>query len=75
MTRNLREDIGKENLYSLNIGMQNNTAILEMSLEVPQKIKIKLPNYLTIQLMIVYTDNFISWQGDICTHNSLLLYL
>lgn len=55
--------------------MQINTTILEMSLEVPQKIKIELPNDLTIPLMIVYTDNFISWQGDISTHNSLLLYL
>lgn len=52
--------MGKETLYSLNKGMQNNTAILEMSLEVPQKIKIELPNDLTIPLMIVYTDNFIS---------------
>lgn len=52
--------MGKENLYSLNKGMQNNTAILEMSLEVPQIIKIELPNDLTIPLMIVYTDNFIS---------------
>lgn len=67
--------MGKENLYSLLIGMQINTVILEMSLEVPQKIKIEVPNDLTIPLMIVYTDNFISWQGDISTHNSLLLYL
>lgn len=34
--------------------MQINTAILEISLEVPQKIKIELPDDLTIPLMIIY---------------------
>lgn len=61
-----REDMEKEEPWFTTDGLEIDTAIMDISLKIPQKLNIELPYDSVISLPGIYPGNSISYCRDIC---------
>ena len=59
---------GNSNCWTQLVGMQNGTAAVGNSMEIPQKIKNRMPYDPEISLLVIYPEELkAEFQRDICT--------
>jgi hypothetical protein len=66
MTANVSEDVEKEEHSPIVGGLQADTTTLEISLAVPQKIEIILPEDPEIPLLGTYPEDALTCNNDTC---------